>query len=930
MSLFGNSRPPYEPMVRGEPETHLLTEDESSLSANGNSHLGSNGTSAAGESGGHKLVRRYVLLLERVKYGILIGSGVIIVVGAILSVLFLKNTSLSFEAPDGSPSYKAQEAIEDEFDAKSTQTIICYITAEDGGVLDLVASEDTPLKVFSEEFNRTIETSDHVNALATFPLYYYALNDAGYVMEAHSFVSADQTSSIVAVVMDADSDDFKGLKKDMKKFVDDYSHDEIDPVLTGKTIFGDDTVEGVAHDLETIDFGLSLPLALIVLSCFLVSVRLLLIPVLCVLVSATASFGLMYPVSEALTVISFAPSIMMSCLIAMSIDYSLFLLSRYREEIDGGATPFDAVVTMVSSAGHTVLASGSTLSLCFLGLCFFPMDLLRSIGLGCALAIAGCVVTSLTVTPSMLLTLPGFFSKSDEWLRKALDFVFNCKCMRKESGTDYKGLSGAIDGTDEEEQHLTNGNGDAVEENKDAQLITEAQKSCYYRFGHKLVKYNRWIGATMTLCLALPFGIMLKDFEQSASLTLVTPRNADSEKAFEALGEDFGAGTLFPYTLLSTIPDKSANNFDNCAGIPISQPCANADDTQALWDEVVNAVEAVQFDDAVESISSVLYTRASGTDVVTSYNEVRTNLWTALGGGCIDTTGVSNEVNFFGCPSRGPTCDETVCSTFFNLQTGLNEQATALKVTLYLSMDPFDPDGRQWLDDARSALDDLGDKSKTGMQFYLANGAGSFIDEISQVYDLLPVMIVVTLLVVFILNAINFRSGAIPARAVFTISVMLLAVYGASVIVYVKDGLGWLGIPGLEKAGEGALCWVTPVMSFSILVGLGLDYDIFLLTRIVEFRQEGHSNNDSIILALAMTGPVIAAAGLIMAIAFAGLLFSGLMVLNQLSFYLVFGVVLDTFCMSTIIVPCIMVELGERNWWPTKMPAVTKAKIPGV
>lgn len=61
--------------------------------------------------------------------------------------------------------------------------------------------------------------------------------------------------------------------------------------------------------------------------------------------------------------------------------------------------------------------------------------------------------------------------------------------------------------------------------------------------------------------------------------------------------------------------------------------------------------------------------------------------------------------------------------------------------------------------DARSALDDLGDKSKTGMQFYLANGAGSFIDEISQVYDLLPVMIVVTLIVVFILNAINFRSA---------------------------------------------------------------------------------------------------------------------------------------------------------------------------
>ena len=60
------------------------------------------------------------------------------------------------------------------------------------------------------------------------------------------------------------------------------------------------------------------------------------------------------------------------------------------------------------------------------------------------------------------------------------------------------------------------------------------------------------------------------------------------------------------------------------------------------------------------------------------------------------------------------------------------------------------------------------------------------------------------------------------------------------------------------------------VMSFSILVGLGLDYDIFLLTRIVEFRQEGYSTADAIVLAMAMTGPVIAAAGLIMAIAFAG------------------------------------------------------------
>ena len=64
-----------------------------------------------------------------------------------------------------------------------------------------------------------------------------------------SFISAGNISSIIAVVMDVDSDDFKDLKKDLKDFVKDYNDNALDPVLTGKAIFGDDTVAGVEHDL---------------------------------------------------------------------------------------------------------------------------------------------------------------------------------------------------------------------------------------------------------------------------------------------------------------------------------------------------------------------------------------------------------------------------------------------------------------------------------------------------------------------------------------------------------------------------------------------------------------------------------------------------------------------------------------------------------
>jgi RND superfamily putative drug exporter len=75
--------------------------------------------------------------------------------------------------------------------------------------------------------------------------------------------------------------------------------------------------------------------------------------------------------------------------------------------------------------------------------------------------------------------------------------------------------------------------------------------------------------------------------------------------------------------------------------------------------------------------------------------------------------------------------------------------------------------------------------------------------------------------------------------------------------------------------------WIIPIMSFSILVGLALDYDIFLMSRVVEFRHLGWSDAASVSLAVDKTAGIITSAGLIMAISFAGLLIPKTVVLNQ-------------------------------------------------
>ena len=115
------------------------------------------------------------------------------------------------------------------------------------------------------------------------------------------------------------------------------------------------------------------------------------------------------------------------------------------------------------------------------------------------------------------------------------------------------------------------------------------------------------------------------------------------------------------------------------------------------------------------------------------------------------------------------------------------------------------------------------------------------------------------------------------------------------------------------------------MLCFCLLVGLGLDYHIFLLNRVMEFRLQGFTDRESVILGLAKTGGVITAAGLIMAVAFLGTFFAGEPVLQQLSFFIIVAVLVDTFVVRAMLVPAMMVTLGKYNWWPRKMPTTQEA-----
>lgn len=214
-------------------------------------------------------------------------------------------------------------------------------------------------------------------------------------------------------------------------------------------------------------------------------------------------------------------------------------------------------------------------------------------------------------------------------------------------------------------------------------------------------------------------------------------------------------------------------------------------------------------------------------------------------------------------------------------------------------------------------------------RYYITHGAAEIKDSADTVYRDFPIIGVVTLGVVFVLYWAAFGSLIIPLRAIVSMCFAISWVFGLSVLIYQQGVLQWTGVSALSPTpGSPQLCWLIPVMAFSIMVGLSLDYDVFLVSRIVEYRAEGKDDVNSVLLGLAKTGRIITAAGLIMAIAFFGLLLSNQASMNELSLFLVVAVMFDTFIVAIFLIPAMMGIVGEANWWPKVMPPISNVVPP--
>ncbi|MEA2212358.1 MAG: putative drug exporter of the superfamily [Solirubrobacteraceae bacterium] len=199
----------------------------------------------------------------------------------------------------------------------------------------------------------------------------------------------------------------------------------------------------------------------------------------------------------------------------------------------------------------------------------------------------------------------------------------------------------------------------------------------------------------------------------------------------------------------------------------------------------------------------------------------------------------------------------------------------------------------------------------------LVGGTTAIFEDFSHILSAkLPLFIGIVVLLSFLLLMAVFRSLVIPLTAAVMNMLSAGAAFGVVTAIFQK---GWLG------GTTGPIETFVPVLMFPILFGLSMDYEVFLISRVYEEWHRRRDNTEAVAHGLAATGRTITAAAAIMVLVFASFILGGQRIIELFGVGLASAVLLDALIVRSVLVPALMMMLGERNW---QLPAWLERILP--
>ncbi|HME15979.1 MAG TPA: RND family transporter, partial [Mycobacterium sp.] len=744
--------------------------------------------------------------------------------------------------------------------------------------------------------------------------------------------------------------------------------------LTGPAATGDDLTYIGIRDMHVIETAVVL-LVLIILFVIYRNPLTMMLPLITIGVSVVTAQAIVSGVAQlGLGVSSQTITLMTTMMAGAGIDYAVFLISRYHDYLRLGLDSGHAVVSALASIGKVITGSAATVSITFLGMVFTHLGAFRTIGPALAISIAVALLAAVTFLPALLVLagrrgwiMPRRDLTHRFWRRSGIRIVRRpvmhllgsltvliilafCATMASYNYDDSKTLPRSVESS-----------------------VGYATLAQHFPLNATIPEY---LVVQSPQDLRKPEAlVVLKQMEQRvtdlpdiAKIRGAPPPTTKSNNQTSADGGAAGEPARGSATVGVASSDEEADAFPNVAAMlyPLANTGSESEggeqgrpgeevDDPAMFVSTVRALGFAMSLDVAEIANTVNAEPVTVLDVVAT---------TASDGGALqklagfaeqlqklpDATtfeaaalsvrqildNAANDLRAMGIddpdaknrsaapPQDAHTFAEAIRQLIDRVKALINQTShigggLTKALTSFISPDghtaryliqtklyPFGTDAmnqiRRIVDAARGPHPDAMLREAS----ISASGVTAMLRDTRAYYgEDIQLIIAMTILIVFLILVALLRAVVAPLYLIASVVISYLSALGVGVIVF-------------QFIFGQNLTWSIPGLTFIVLVAMGADYNLLLISRLRE--ESPYGVRSGVIRTVGSTGGVITAAGVIFAASMFGMLFASINTLVQAGFIIGTGLLLDTFLVRTITVPAMAVLVGNANWWPSRPP----------
>lgn len=578
------------------------------------------------------------------------------------------------------------------------------------------------------------------------------------------------------------TEEIKLLEKKLSK------QEGLSATLTGEPVIVKDLNEASQEDLAKAEM-IGLPIALLVLILAFGGLIAAGIPLVIGVISILTTMGVVYFFSYATDLSIFILNIVPMIGLALSIDFALLFINRYKEEVKSKSIQ-EALRITVATAGRSIIFSGLCVFIGLSGLLFIQIDIFQNVALGGMIVVLVSALSALTFLPALLAVLGNKIHSLSIWKAK------------------------------------------------------ESSASIWNKFAVFVMK-KPLIMMLSAFAILLVCLVPVKDMSLAIPGVDALPPKYPSRVAYETFQDHFIEKGKSDRHKVSIVFDSKEDSLDETSA-----------------EKILNALEKIQKDSLVTSVDSAF-----------------------------SATNIDNADKFIGFIKQGNPQQTQPIRDYF-IRDG------KMLVNVYLDEKTESPEARKWV--REWSKKDLGIQTHFG-------GSFKFEQEIfDEIFKKAPYGLLLILISTFIILMLAFRSLLIPIKAILMNILSLGSTFGIVVWIYQQ---GHFGMESVDIA------LVLPVFVFSLVFGLSMDYEVFLISRIQEFYLETGDNSKATIEGLTSTSKIITSAAAIMIVVTGAFAFTGVMPVKQLGVGIAIAIFIDATIVRMILVPALMKLLGDWNWW---------------